>query len=123
MQPMFSPVRRSAKVHGCGMMSDRFVNKFEAKSLENPTRLTGELPPTSKQPPQNGYQPTSDNLDRSKPPQQGSGVPNLKSTVTRPVCGGTGHVDAGFYLQTQGSSSAGGTEPCRSCAGRGYVVV
>ena len=41
-----------------------------------------------------------------------------------PVCNGTGYVDAGFYTQTSGQwSSTGGTEQCRSCCGKGYVVV
>lgn len=40
-----------------------------------------------------------------------------------PVCNGTGHVDSGFYNQTSGDwSSAGGTEMCRSCNGKGFVV-
>lgn len=102
--------------------------------------LVRELPPTPKRPPQypkghvktkpeipagipHGYQPTNDNLDISNPPQNSSGVPKHKAAVTCPVCYGTGHVDAGFYLQTQGSSSAGGTEPCRSCNGNGFLVI
>lgn len=100
-----------------------------------------ELPPIPKRPPQypdghvetkpeipagipHGYQPTSDNLDRLKPPQQGSGVPNLKSAVTCPVCYGTGNVDAGFYIRTSPQwTSTGGTEPCKSCNGKGFLVI
>jgi DnaJ-class molecular chaperone len=71
-----------------------------------------------------GYQPTHSNLDTSNPPQNGSGVPNHKQAVTCPVCYGTGHVDAGFYHQTSGQwSSSGGTETCKSCNGKGYVVI
>jgi len=44
--------------------------------------------------------------------------------VICPVCGGTGHVDLGFYNQTSGQwTSAGGLEPCRSCGGQGYVII
>ena len=41
-----------------------------------------------------------------------------------PVCRGCGQVDSGFYTQTSGNwSSGGGTEDCRSCKGKGYVVI
>jgi len=42
-----------------------------------------------------------------------------------PVCGGNGLVPNGFYTQTLGrwlTSSTGG-ETCRSCGGKGYVVI
>ena len=47
-------------------------------------------------------------------------------TVERcPVCGGNGIVSAGFYTTTSGQWSTGGTasETCRSCKGKGYVIV
>lgn len=37
-----------------------------------------------------------------------------------PVCAGKGHVPAGFYT---GEHSRGKAETCRSCGGRGTVVV
>jgi len=41
-----------------------------------------------------------------------------------PICGGTGQVDSGFYTQTSGQwTSTGGFEICRSCWGRGYILV
>lgn len=44
--------------------------------------------------------------------------------VTCPVCGGNGIVDEGFYRQTSGQwTSAGGTETCRSCYGKGWIEV
>ncbi len=44
--------------------------------------------------------------------------------VTCPVCGGNGLVDEGFYRQTSGDwTSAGGTETCRSCGGKGWVTI
>lgn len=40
-----------------------------------------------------------------------------------PVCNGNGLVAAGFYNQTSGAwSSCGGTEECRACKGKGYVI-
>ena len=36
-----------------------------------------------------------------------------------PVCGGRGHVNAGFY----GPASGTNPEPCRSCRGTGFVLV
>ena len=43
---------------------------------------------------------------------------------TCPVCMGIGKVDAGFYNRTSECwTSAGGTEMCRSCFGRGYVYL
>lgn len=86
--------------------------------------LVKELPPTPKRPPLNEYQPTHGDLDISNPPQSGSGMPNPKAAIMCPVCHGTGHVDAGFYYQTSGQwSSSGGTEPCKSCNGKGFVVI
>jgi hypothetical protein len=40
-----------------------------------------------------------------------------------PVCGGRGHVMRGFYasVQTETFTTAGGTESCRACGGRGIV--
>lgn len=71
-----------------------------------------------------GYQPTSDSLDRSKPPQNGSGVPKHRQASACPVCQGTGHVDAGFYTRTGPEwTSTGGTEPCKSCNGKGFVAI
>ena len=44
--------------------------------------------------------------------------------VICPVCGGNGIVDEGFYRQTSGQwTSAGGTETCRSCDGKGWVTL
>ena len=44
--------------------------------------------------------------------------------ATCPVCGGNGIVDEGFYRQTSGQwTSAGGTETCRSCDGKGWVSI
>lgn len=43
-----------------------------------------------------------------------------------PVCGGNGLVQSGFYSSATGywtSSSASTTETCRSCFGKGYVLV
>jgi|GEM_PF-6092034 len=41
-----------------------------------------------------------------------------------PVCTGSGIVDGGFYNRTSETwISSGGTEKCRSCDGRGYVIV
>ena len=40
-----------------------------------------------------------------------------------PVCGGKGTVSAGFYSVPPGSSTNAMPETCRSCDGRGYVVV
>jgi len=48
------------------------------------------------------------------------------STVAKcPVCRGNGLVDNGFYLQTSGcwTSTDATPETCRSCKGKGYVVV
>ena len=71
-----------------------------------------------------GYQPTHGDLDKSNPPQNSSGVPNYKQVSTCPVCHGTGHIDAGFYTRTGPQwTSTGGTEPCRSCNGKGFVVI
>lgn len=70
-----------------------------------------------------GYQPTHNNLDKSNPPQKGSGIPKPISAVTCPVCHGTGKVDANFYNLTQRQWSVpGGTVSCRSCNGKGFVV-
>lgn len=47
-------------------------------------------------------------------------------TVERcPVCNGNGLVPNGFYTQTTGqwSTTDASVETCRSCAGKGYVVV
>lgn len=86
--------------------------------------LVREFPSTPKRPPQNGYQPTNGNLNKSNPPTNGSGVPNHKSAVTCPVCHGTGHVDTGFYNKTSGQwFFAGETETCKSCNGKGFVVI
>jgi len=89
--------------------------------------LVRNLPPIPKRPPRNGYQPIGDSLDTSNPPQSGSGVPRLHGhtkAVACPVCHGTGYIDAGFYNQTSGQwSSAGGTEQCKSCNGKGFVVI
>ena len=44
--------------------------------------------------------------------------------VLCPVCGGTGQVDSGFYTQTSGQwTSTGGVEICRSCWGKGYILI
>ena len=41
-----------------------------------------------------------------------------------PICGGTGQVDSGFYTQTSGQwTSTGGFETCRSCWGKGYILI
>lgn len=41
-----------------------------------------------------------------------------------PICTGSGLVDEGFYRRTSNTwTSAGGSERCRSCAGRGYVII
>lgn len=42
-----------------------------------------------------------------------------------PVCNGNGIVPNGFYAQTIGqwSTTDASAETCRSCAGKGYVVV
>ena len=42
-----------------------------------------------------------------------------------PVCGGNGLVPNGFYSQTSGCwpSTGTGGETCRSCGGKGYIVV
>jgi hypothetical protein len=40
-----------------------------------------------------------------------------------PVCRGNGLVSAGFYEQTSGIWTGTGFEKCRSCDGKGYVVV
>ncbi|MDD4985857.1 MAG: hypothetical protein PHQ43_08715 [Dehalococcoidales bacterium] len=43
-----------------------------------------------------------------------------------PVCGGNGFVPAGFYSQAIGGDCTSyhtGFETCRSCDGRGYVVI
>ena len=42
-----------------------------------------------------------------------------------PVCDGNGLVPAGFYNQTSGGWSGGTLVPeqCRSCDGKGYIVV
>ena len=42
-----------------------------------------------------------------------------------PICNGNGLVPHGFYNQTSGHWSASSTEPekCRSCDGKGYVLV
>ena len=49
----------------------------------------------------------------------------MNSVVTCPVCGGNGLVMNGFYNQTSGVWTTGSTEPemCRSCNGKGYVIV
>lgn len=42
-----------------------------------------------------------------------------------PVCNGNGLVPNGFYSQTSGQWSSTSTSPetCKSCSGRGYIVV
>lgn len=41
-----------------------------------------------------------------------------------PICTGSGIVDEGFYRRTSETwTSGGGTEKCRSCDGRGYVII
>ena len=46
------------------------------------------------------------------------------TTQTCPVCTGSGIVDEGFYRRTLDVwTSCGGTEKCRSCDGRGYVII
>ena len=41
-----------------------------------------------------------------------------------PVCTGSGKVDEGFYRRTSNTwTSCGGTEKCRACDGRGYVII
>ena len=42
-----------------------------------------------------------------------------------PVCGGTGLVLNGFYSSTTGQWSSSSTVPetCRSCNGKGYILV
>lgn len=41
-----------------------------------------------------------------------------------PVCTGSGIVDQGFYQRTSETwTSSGGTEQCRACNGRGYVII
>ncbi len=41
-----------------------------------------------------------------------------------PVCTGSGIVDEGFYRRTSNTwTSCGGTEKCRSCDGKGYVII
>ena len=42
-----------------------------------------------------------------------------------PVCDGNGLVPAGFYNQTSGEWSGGNLIPeqCRSCDGKGYIIV
>lgn len=43
-----------------------------------------------------------------------------------PVCNGNGKVPRGFYDQTSGQyagSAANPFEQCRSCGGKGYIVV
>ena len=43
---------------------------------------------------------------------------------TCPVCTGNGIVDEGFYRRTSDTwTSCGGSEKCRSCNGRGYVII
>ena len=48
-----------------------------------------------------------------------------KQAIECPVCGGNGLVTNGFYLQLSGkwSTSDATPENCRSCSGRGYIVV
>lgn len=41
-----------------------------------------------------------------------------------PVCTGSGIVDSGFYNRTPDTwTHSSGTEQCRSCYGRGYVII
>lgn len=48
----------------------------------------------------------------------------MSGAVACPICYGVGQVDAGFYTRTSETwFSSGGTEACRSCAGKGWVVV
>jgi len=45
-------------------------------------------------------------------------------TTICPVCTGSCIVDEGFYRRTSDTwISSGGTEKCRSCNGRGYVII
>lgn len=42
-----------------------------------------------------------------------------------PICCGRGFVDNGFYSSTKTTcvSSTTGTETCRSCNGKGYIII
>ena len=43
---------------------------------------------------------------------------------TCPICTGSGIVDEGFYRRTSDTwTSCGGTEKCRACNGKGYVII
>ena len=48
-----------------------------------------------------------------------------KNVATCPVCGGNGLVMNGFYRQVGGAWTSSDTsfEMCRSCQGKGYVIV
>jgi DnaJ-class molecular chaperone len=49
----------------------------------------------------------------------------MSKAVICPVCQGNGLRPSGFYAQTTGTwgASSTETEKCRSCDGKGYVVV
>jgi DnaJ-class molecular chaperone len=53
-------------------------------------------------------------------------VEKRMQVLTCPVCGGRGVVRQGFYEgnfhNMIASTSAGGTEKCRSCGGKGYIA-
>lgn len=48
-----------------------------------------------------------------------------KQAVRCPICGGNGLVDNGFYNQVGGSwtTSSNMPERCRSCNGKGYIII
>lgn len=52
-------------------------------------------------------------------------VPNFMSAEKCPVCRGNGLVPNGFYNQTSGMRSTCSLTPetCRSCQGKGFVIV
>ena len=47
------------------------------------------------------------------------------NAVRCPVCGGNGLVDNGFYNRTtdEWATTSAEFETCRSCGGKGYVIV
>lgn len=49
----------------------------------------------------------------------------VKVPHTCPVCGGNGLVPAGFYLTVTGqiTTSSCAPETCRSCMGKGFILV
>ena len=49
----------------------------------------------------------------------------MKAAIICPVCMGNGLVPDGFYRQTSGKITSSTIEPekCRSCNGKGYVLI